>query len=67
MAAPTLPFSKWTSTGYDGASVNVGELSGVGVRLAEQQPYMVRHHDLAHKENLVASNATEDGTELWER
>lgn len=61
-----LPISKWASTGYDGASVNVGGHSGVGVRLGEHQPYMVRHHDLAHKEQLVASNA-DDTTKVERR
>ena len=54
-----LPFPKWASTGYDGASVMTGELSGVGVRLCKRQPYAVNHHDVAHKLNLAASNANE--------
>ncbi len=51
-----LPFPKWASTGYDGASVMTGELSGVGVRLCKRQPYAVNHHDVAHKLNLAASD-----------
>ena len=49
-----LDVKKMASLGADGASVMSGELSGVGAQLQKLNPFLLRHHDCAHREALAS-------------
>jgi hypothetical protein len=53
------PLDKMASIGYDGASVMTGEKAGLGEQLAALQPFIIRHHDAAHREALACADAVE--------